>query len=321
MVYLKTEQVLIPRQLYIGDSAEIHCTFETDSASIRNEIAQKGKIELSKDFFKTDLDLSKYDIKSVIVESGSYNNYSLIVSLTAWHTGKIQIPNFDIGLACGTEADVYVVNFTPVEVVSIVQTESISTVRDMHPPLLLPGTTYKIYAALISAIILIILIIRVIIKRKSILFYLKNRILLIKYSKNKKSTFRALIRIKQNNKMEDSEVSTIIQNIMRAYLEFRFDYPFTKKVSSEIMNGFNEATKGLMSEKKLSASEDITQVFIRTDYIRYSKEANFMRGEKEQLISRLMNAIDILETVENETPEEIIDNIIEKKDIQGEENA
>ena len=42
MVYLKTEQVLLPRQVYIGDRAEIRCTFETDSPGIRNEIAQKG---------------------------------------------------------------------------------------------------------------------------------------------------------------------------------------------------------------------------------------------------------------------------------------
>ena len=303
MVYLKTEQILLPRQVYIGDRAEIRCTFETDSAGIRNEAAQKGTIELSKDCFTQELDSLAYDIKKVTVESGRYNNYTLVITMNAWHTGKIQLPDYDIGFALNCEAETYVVKFSPVEIVSITQEESISTIRDMHSPLLLPGTTYKLYGAAISLVLFIILLVRVIIKRHKVSFFFKNKILMWRYNKNRKQTFRALMKLQQNSKITDAEVSMGIQNIMRSYLEFRFDYPFTKKVSSELLKSFYEATNNLISEKKIPACEDITQVFIRTDYIRYSKESSFERGEKEQLISRLLNAIDILETEEVVIPE------------------
>ncbi|MBP5568526.1 MAG: hypothetical protein J6X54_04815 [Treponema sp.] len=303
MVYLKTEQVLLPRQVYIGDRAEIRCTFETDSPGIRNEIAQKGVIELSTECFAGERNLSLYDIKKVTIESGSYNKYTLVVTFNAWHTGKIQLPDYDIGYAINADRETYLVKFNPVEIVSITQEESISTIRDMHSPLLLPGTTYKLYAAAISLVLFIILLIRVIVKRQKVSFFFKNRILMWRYNKNKKQTIRALTKLKQNSKLLDSEVSMRIQNILRAYLEFRFDYPFTKKVSSEILMGFYEATNSMISEKKLPACEYITQVFIRTDYIRYSKDSSFERGEKDDLITNLLQAIEVLETEEVIIPE------------------
>ena len=89
---------------------------------------------------------------------------------------------------------------------------------------------------------------------------------------------------------------------MRAYLEFRFDYPFTKKVSSEILKGFYEATNNLISDKKIPACEEITQVFIRTDYIRYSKNGKFSPDELNKLIEKLVKQIEILEKEEKEEP-------------------
>ena len=310
MVYLKTEQILLPRQVYIGDRAEIRCTFDTDSVSIRNAVAGKGIVELPKDCFSGNLDLSRYEIKKVTIEAGSYNQYTLVVSFNAWHTGKIVIPDFDVGAAINSDAEVYVVKFNPLDIVSITEAESVSIIRDMHSPLLLPGTTYKIYGALILLILFIIFLIRIIVKRHTVKFFLKNKILLWRYNKNKKQTFRALIKIKQNSRLEDNEAARRIQNVMRAYLEFRFDYPFTKKVSSEILKGFYEATNNLISDKKIPACEEITQVFIRTDYIRYSKDSKFEGGEKAQIIGKLLNDIDVLETVEQEIPD--IDATIEE---------
>ena len=304
MVYLKTEQILLPRQVYIGDRAEIRCTFESDSAGIRNGVAEKGAMELSKDCFAGELASLEYDIKKITIESGNYNQYTLVVTLNAWHTGKIQLPDYDIGFALNCEAETYMVKFLPVDIVSITETQSISTIRDMHAPLLLPGTTYKLYGAIIFLVLFIILLVRLIIKRHKVSFFFKNRLLMWRYNKNKKQTFRALMKIKQNTKMPDNEVSMSLQNIMRSYLEFRFDYPFTKKVSSEILKSFYEATNNMISQKKVPACIDITGVFIRTDYVRYSNEVSFESGEKEQLISRLLNAIEILETEEVTIPEE-----------------
>ena len=79
----------------------------------------------------------------------------------------------------------------------------------------------------------------------------------------------------------------------------RFDYPFTKAVSSEIMPGFYKATGGLLSEKKEEAFGDIAATFIRTDYIRYKTGASFETDEVIVLIEKLIKNIETLELIEN----------------------
>ena len=188
MAYIKSQQVLVPRQIYIGDSAELKCSFETDSVLFRNIVAQKGQIELSKEFFINQIDEEKYDIKSVSISSSGYNTYVLTVSFVPWRTGNLSFPAFDMGASLNSDAEVYVMGFQDFEVISITKTESLSTLRDIQSPLLLPGTTYKIYGLIILLLILFALMVRIIMKRKALAFFFKNEVLLWKYKKNKKAT-------------------------------------------------------------------------------------------------------------------------------------
>lgn len=310
MAYMQSQQVLIPRQVYIGDSAELRCSFETDSVLFRNLVAQKGNIELSKEYFGNELDEAKFDIKSVIISSSGYNNYTLAVSFVPWRTGSLSLPAFDMGAALNSDAEIYVMGFQNFEVTSITKTESLSTLRDIRSPLLLPGTTYKIYGLVILFLLLLAAIIRIAVKRKKVIFFFKNEILLWKYRKNKKSTYKQLLKLEENKNLTDGEVAREIQKITRAYLEFRFDYPFTKLVSSEIMDGFNKATCNLMSDKKIFATEEMVRIFIRTDYVRYRKDGIFETNEKQQLISSLINSIETLETAEVPEVEDEINEIL-----------
>ena len=91
---------------------------------------------------------------------------------------------------------------------------------------------------------------------------------------------------------------------MRNYLEVRFDYPFTKTVSSEIMAGWQSATGGLLSDTKEEAFEEIASSFVRTDYIRYSKGGSYKPDELNKLVEKLVSDIQILE--KNEDKEEAI---------------
>lgn len=309
MVYLQTQQVLVPRQVYIGDKAEIRVSFEVDSVLLRNTIAQKGNIELSKEFFATELDESRCDVKSVSISSTGYNQYSFVVSFTPWRTGNLEIPAFDLGAALNSDAEIYVISFTSQEIISLSKSQGMSTLREMNAPLLLPGTTYKIYGAILGFVILLIVVFRLVIKRKSLMFFINNQRLIWKYNKNKKMTFKKFIKLEQAKNLTDGQVATEIQKIMRSYLEFRFDYPFTKTLASEMMNAFYAATSDLLSDAKVPACEDISALFIRTDYIRYGKNMTFNTSEKQQIISRLMNDIEIIEKPEEVTPEEIISQI------------
>ena len=286
MAEISPQQILVPKKVYIGDTAELRCTFNNPSSELKQLISgdSKNNTELS----LVSLISSDYDIKSITLSPAGVDFYQLSITFIPWKTGEIQFPPLAI------ENTDLTVEFQPIQIVSLVSTDSnnATTLRDTAAPLLLPGTTYKIYGALITLIILLIAIIRIIIKRKSILFYLDTKRLQRKYKKNKKQTIRALRQISDE---QDSLVAGKIQNIMRNYLETRFAYPFTHSATSELMRGWQTATGGLLSDSKEEAFGEIASSFIRTDYIRYSKDAYFKENEKTEIIQNLIKQIELLE--------------------------
>ena len=292
MASFSVQQILIPKKVYIGDQAELRCTFNSPSTELKQLLNKEsnGQTELS----LVSLESSDYDIKSVTLSSAGVDFYQLSVNFIPWKTGEIQFPPLTID---GTDL---IIEFHPVQIVSLVSTDSnnATTLRDTASPLLLPGTTYKLYGALTALIIILIVLIRIIIKRKSIQFFLETKRLQRKYKKNKKQTIRALRQI--SDETSDSETAALIQKIMRNYLEVRFDYPFTNATTSELMKGWQKVTGGLLSDSKEEAFGDIAACFIRTDFIRYSKGTLFNANEKSELIQKLIDRIEILEKEEGE---------------------
>ena len=292
MASFSVQQILIPKKVYIGDQAELRCTFNSPSTELKQLVNKEnnGQTELS----LVSLESSDYDIKSVTLSPAGVDFYQLSVNFIPWKTGEIQFPPLTID---GTDL---IIEFHPVQIVSLVSTDSnnATTLRDTASPLLLPGTTYKLYGALTALIIILIVLIRIIIKRKNIQFFLETKRLQRKYKKNKKQTIRALRQL--SDETSDSETAALIQKIMRNYLEVRFDYPFTNATTSELMKGWQKVTGGLLSDSKEEAFGDIAACFIRTDFIRYSKGTQFNANEKSELIQKLIDRIEILEKEEGE---------------------
>lgn len=292
MASFSVQQILIPKKVYIGDQAELRCTFNSPNTELKQLVNKESneQTELS----LVSLESSDYDIKSVTLSSAGVDFYQLSVNFIPWKTGEIQFPPLTID---GTDL---IIEFHPVQIVSLVSTDSnnATTLRETASPLLLPGTTYKLYGALTALIIILIVLIRIIIKRKNIQFFLETKRLQRKYKKNKKQTIRALRQI--SDETSDSETAALIQKIMRNYLEVRFDYPFTNATTSELMKGWQKVTGGLLSDSKEEAFGDIAACFIRTDFIRYSKGTQFNENEKSELIQKLIDRIEILEKEEGE---------------------
>ena len=90
---------------------------------------------------------------------------------------------------------------------------------------------------------------------------------------------------------------------MRAYLELRLNYPFTKTLTSELTLAFDKATFSLADETRLTAFENIISVFVRTDFIRFSKAENaaFAPQEKQTLINTLIESINTVEQRDNDS--------------------
>ncbi len=315
MITVQTQQVLVPKQVYIGDRAELRCTFSTTA-----QIKAEG--------FCGELDYNQYDIKDVKLQPSGVNTYTLTIAFVPWRTGDIIIPDYRLSEEAGTagtetEADEMIIHFNPVNIVSLTQKDSITTLRDSASPLLLPGTIYKLYGSLIAAILVLIVGIRLIVKHKDVAFFITRLVSSAKNNSNRRRTIKQLGKIAKNTQLSDNESAAEIQKTLRTYLEKRFDYPFSKTVSSELSAAFTKLTGGLLSEEKQDAYDDIVIAFVRTDYIRYSSASKFGDDEKPALVKKLINDI---ETIENTKSEKSIsaekDTVTEKSNAKEDsENA
>ena len=295
MPTIAAQQILVPKKVYIGDTAELRCSFNNGSSLLKT-FTEKGSAELSLVSQDTFTSTDEYTIKNVTLSPAGVDFYQLTVTFIPWKTGSIQLPPLQLE---GTDITI---DFQPVQIVSLISTEgtNATSLRDTAAPLLLPGTAYKLYGSLTLLIIILIAAIRIVVKRESLLFYIRQRRLLKKYKKNKRQTIKLLKQIaagRHTSEDTDSDQAAAekIQKILREYLEVRFDYPFTKAVTSELMKAWQTATGGLLSDEKTEAFGDITAAFIRTDFIRYSSNGKFNEDELNELIESLIVRIEVLE--------------------------
>lgn len=286
---IQSTQVLVPKKVYIGDTAELRCTFSSQ-LPLEN-------LQSSINNFTSELNFKEYEINDVKILPSGPSSYTFIITFIPWTTGVIKFPSYKI-----SDNDM-LLSFEGISISSLVEGNNIS-IKGQTSPLLLPGTAYKLYAILIFTLLIIIVIVQLIIKHEAVAFYFSNRKLLRKYKKNKKQTIKQLQKLIKKDKWTEVEFSEKIQQIMRNYLEKRFDYPFTRTVSSKIMQVYEKITCGLASEKKSGAIEIISGIFTRTDFIRYGQQnlynekAVFSDGEKEKIVETLKDNIEKLESIE-----------------------
>ena len=306
MATISPQQILIPKKVYIGDTAELRCTFNSPDPFLK-QLTSSGIAELPL-VSQSAESQEEYVIKNISLSPSGIDFYQLTITFIPWKTGDLLFPSMEI------EGSDIVLEFQPIQIVSLIANENTntSTIRDTAAPLLLPGTTYKLYGTLSVFVIFLIICIRIILKRKNILFYINQKRLLKKYKKNKKQTIRNLYKIADEAeaaKIDDQTAAENLQKSLRTYLEIRFDYPFTHTVASEIMQGWQTATGGLLSDTKTEAFGNIAASFIRTDFIRYSKNGKFEENELINLIEKIISQIQILEQNEESLSDSNSDNI------------
>lgn len=306
MATISPQQILIPKKVYIGDTAELRCTFNSPDPFLK-QLTSSGTAELPL-VSQSAEPQEEYVIKNISLSPSGIDFYQLTITFIPWKTGDLLFPSMEI------EGSDIVLEFQPIQIVSLITNENTNTytIRDTAAPLLLPGTTYKLYGTLSVFVIFLLICIRIILKRKNILFYINQKRLLKKYKKNKKQTIRNLYKIADEAeaaKIDDQTAAENLQKSLRTYLEIRFDYPFTHTVASEIMQGWQTATGGLLSDTKTEAFGNIAASFIRTDFIRYSKNGKFEENELINLIEKIISQIQILEQNEESLSSSNSDNI------------
>ena len=281
MIYIQSQQTTFPKAIYIGDKAELRCSFSS--------AASLNAGQLSSQSFTEAVDFSLYDINDISLQKTGSDYYTLVINFTPWRTGQLAFPDFEIEGAG-------VVHFEAVKIQSLVEQQGATDIRTFNSPLLLPGTAYKIYGGIAVFVILLIVLIRLIVKWRSVILWFKNVKLKRRYSRRRRYTIKALKALAAS-KEDQAFICTKMQKLVRDFLELRLEYPFTKKLSSEMSLAFEEATLGLADEKRSEAFENIISIFVRTDYIRFSgaKDAVFKKDELGQIIAKLIEAIIVID--------------------------
>lgn len=311
-----TLQVMVPRDVFIGDSGQIQYSFRspvdffvfTETVASNNETLE---IDLKPEDFLED-PVSCRVIKTTLSRTGI--NYNLCITFVPWKTGMIKFKKFNLEEICARSKENYSadfnIEFTPVMILSLAEKLGAKTLRPPKAPEVLPYTNYYLWFFLVLAVTLFSLLCIAIIRLPELIR--KWRLLKAKigFYKNAVKTKRHL-NILLRKKIEDDEFSRQWQMIVRAYLEYRFRAPFASVTCRNIELKIMQITGGMMSGSQESAVEKLTGLFVRTDYIRFASgsidskmlpmeehKAGFVDGEKKSLIASTHKIIDAFEKEE-----------------------
>lgn len=316
------QQVLIPRQVFLGDSAQLQYSFSTpkDLFSIVPHTQELLSVEISLEAPEFDsLNSCCTVLDSRIVRTG--NHYTVSISFIPWKTGLIQFPEFDLadvisgaeynGGESGSEK-FYPVKLQNINIESLASKMNIVSLRSPLAPVTLPGTNYVLWA-LIAGIVLFLFFIVLFIARLSRIIYkvklLRQR---VSFFRNSIISRLSLLVLSKSRKIKDTDFALSWQRIMRRYLSFRFGINFDSVSSSNIGRKIIEVTGGLLSDVQETAIESVSAFFVRTDYIRFAcgsidsrllpaeeHEAVFSKNERIVIIKKTMDVIQIFEKEEN----------------------
>ena len=260
-------QVLVPREVYVGDSAEIRYTFHAPSS-----FPAGGGKPRQLQFEKSPLS-SIDDICSVrnLVLSGSGSQYTLTVTVIPWRIGTVDFPPFDLMTLMDSRLSGFVVDLKPFSVGSIAEKTGSSVLRPPSPPVLIPGTTYIIYGAAVLILLFLGICIRALLNVRAIIDFWRGVVRRAGYGRNARIALRDLHRLQRKEKtLDDGTFCAQLQAVTRVYLEYRFSFPFHSVTSDRFEPVFENITGGTLSLSQSLRIEELGALFRRTDYIRYA---------------------------------------------------
>ncbi len=307
-------QVMIPRQVFLGDTAQLQYSFTTPE-DIFSELS-----ETTSDFqnIKLDFSSSEFDslkekctiLEATIERSGI--TYIITISFIPWKTGTIEFPQFNLFDTVGNSKSSrsFIISFQNVTIESLAEKTDSTALCSPSAPVTLPETNYILWLLIASIVFFILLCAFLIAKSPKIaarikkikrsLIFLNNRIL---------TKFR-LFMLSRNKKISDLEFCIAWQKIIRSYLTLRLAKNFScipsSAVSKAIHSAFYADTKEFIPINFISS---LSLLFKRTDYIKFAAgsidsklqpavehETVLSKNERSSIINETVTSIQILET-------------------------
>lgn len=304
-------QLVFPKRLYVGDTAELRYTFRS-SIDFFNGDSASDELVLPVAAFPFQIDNREFSIeKASLQRNGDF--YTVILTFIPWRTGIVDIPPFDLlSVLYGSAAVPVEINPQPFEVASVLPDGDDTQLRSSVPPLLIPGTMYVVYAVIFLCIVLLILIVKAAVSYSDVAAAVRAYMTLKNYAKNARRTLKSLRRLeKKGAQFSDEEFCAVFQTIMRGYLSVRFGSSFNACTSSLISASLEESTGGFMSDAKMAQAELLEGLFRRADYIRFAAgsadsrrlpaeqySAAFRQNERSEFTKKARTVIQTFESPE-----------------------
>lgn len=291
LVYAQPDTFSItPLNIYVGDEVEIRCVISTVENSIPVDIKDnKASLIIDKEY---SLKVEEFcTIKSMVINKQE-NTLTLDVVCIPWKVGVIELPAFNLYEMLpnykAKENDLWNVQLPSITVLSIMDKTNLKTLQPVSPPVIIPGTTYLIYGAIVLFIVILVFICiffaRIKNIRKRFSDFLR-KLFLSRIYKSAKRRIRVLSR--RMDSITDEAFANELSHIIRDYLENLFDLPFTAATPKEVNSLFMNAYKGLISDQQQEIVHKIYETLVRLDYLRFSAtQDKLSKTEKNYLLDQ-----------------------------------
>lgn len=308
------DMTVIPRDVFIGDEMEIRYSFSSSLELLPSE---------------TDsllLDVPDSDDVTVlgVMLTKEAARYVLTARCIGWRTGSVQLPEIvlvkgtdtagenDVAAESGTVAGdgvaepdeeavkepepSFSVKIPPVIIQSVVEYTGKTDLQSARPPIVIPGTTWIIYAIIILCVILFVILIIILLRFnafKSRFFAVFSSVLI---ARNYRLLRRRLKRfLKRYLKVDTEQFATELAHFIRGYMSVRFKTDFSSVTASEFVSVFADAMNFTGSPESFGATEVIADILLRCDYVRFSGDTGvsgtFTEEERSKLCSDFLTAV------------------------------
>lgn len=299
-VHAENRQILIPKFICVGDTLEIKYIFHSDANIFPEEVFSKNSshLQLDPEYPHFMALQESFSIKDIYIEN-SGSEYVLSMAIVPWKAGNFVIPPFDLtslvnySLKSKKRGITYIVSIDPIEVNSNLKQNTVSTFLPQSGPLLLPGTTIIIAAFAILFIVLFSALIYFAAKLPAFALLIEKILYICSLKKNSRAAIKDLNKLlkKTGFALSDKEYAEQIQKILRSFLKERFERDFQAISTGKLYSEFVDISGGELMDFQEKAVEKTIEIFFRTDYIRFSKNAAFENEERSKLT---LEAIDLI---------------------------
>ena len=310
---LEATQIVSPHEIFVGDNVIVQYVFRTSVALVDDENFSEAELRSEYPIFQSAADFSNYTVNKISL-SRNGNDYNLTISFVPWKPGVVMFRQFDIqdilnysGLTKSKKKK-GTVRLENVSVLSISEKTHSTLLKQVAPPVLVPGTIYAVYAFILGIILLFTALCFLLAHIKVVIAFLHRMKIVMGYGRNARRAMKKVRRLEKDGSLSDSEFCEKLQLVTRDYLSYRFDRPFANYDTRELERIFAELSEEAKRFAQKMRIEELTSLFHRTDYIRYAAgsldskllppaqhEAALLSGEREEMSETVCKAISCLE--------------------------